>query len=73
MNDRARNNFRLPNELVDISIEASQAGHKIKLCSLLPPMLSQEEIDAEADLWEIADEIESRSLIFERINIGRLK
>jgi hypothetical protein len=59
MNDKIRNNFRLPNELLDISIKALQAGHKIKLCSLLSPMPTQEELAEEADLWEVAAEIET--------------
>lgn len=56
--NKNKNNFILPTDLIDISILALQSGHTIKLSSLLPPMPSQEEIDAESDLWEIADEIE---------------
>ena len=59
MNNKIGTDFRLPNELVDISIMALHAGHTIKLCSLLPPMPTQEELAEEADLWEVADEIET--------------
>ena len=59
MNDNIGNNFRLPDELVEISIKALHAGHKIKLCSLLPRMPTQDELAEEAALWEIADEIET--------------
>ena len=59
MNDKIGTNFSLPNELIEISIKALQAGHKIKLCSLLPRMPTREELAEEADLWEVADEIES--------------
>jgi hypothetical protein len=51
--------FRLPNDLADLSLQALKVGHKIKLCSLLPPMPTREELEAEADLWEVADEIET--------------
>lgn len=54
-----KKNFRMPNDLVELSIRALQAGHKIKLSSLLPPVSTEEELDAEAALWEVADEIES--------------
>lgn len=50
--------YKLPKELAELSFQALKAGHKIKLCSLLPPIPSQEEIAEEADLWEIAEEIE---------------
>lgn len=50
--------YRLSRELAALSFKALMDGHKIKLCSLLPPIPSQEEIAAEADLWEIAEEIE---------------
>ena len=43
--------FRLPNELVELSLQALCAGHKIKLSSLLPPIPSQEDLAEEADLW----------------------
>ena len=59
MNNKIGTNFRLPNELAEISIKALRAGHKIKLCSLLPPIPTKEELADEADLWEIADEIET--------------
>ena len=59
MNNNIGTNFRLPNELVEISIKALHAGHKIKLCSLLPAMPTKEELAEEADLWEVADEIET--------------
>ena len=59
MNNNIGTDFSLPNELVDISIKALQAGHKIKLCSLLPRMPTREELAEEADLWEVADEIET--------------
>lgn len=51
--------FKLPSELVDLSLKALKSGHKIKLSTLLRPVPSQEEIDAEADLWAVADEIEN--------------
>ena len=53
-----KSTYKLPKELAELSFQALQAGHKIKLCSLLPPIPSQEEIAEEADLWEIADEID---------------
>ena len=59
MNNKIGTNFKLPNELVEISIKALQAGHKIKLCSLLPPIPTKEELAEEADLWEVAAEIET--------------
>ena len=43
--------FRLTNELVELSLQALCAGHKIKLSSLLPPIPSQEDLAEEADLW----------------------
>ena len=51
--------YKLPEELAKLSLQALKAGHKIKLCTLLKPIPSQEELDAEADLWEVADEIDS--------------
>ena len=59
MNNKIGTNFSLPNELVEISIKALHAGHKIKLCSLLPPIPTKEELAEEADLWEVAAEIET--------------
>ena len=53
-----KSTYKLPKELAELSLRALMGGHKIKLCSLLPPIPSQEEIDQEADLWEIAEEIE---------------
>jgi hypothetical protein len=44
--------FKLPFELVELSLQALQAGHRIKLSTLLKPIPSREEIEAEADLWE---------------------
>jgi len=44
--------FKLPSELVELSLQALRAGHRIKLSTLLKPVPNQEEIDAEADLWE---------------------
>ena len=41
--------FRLPNELAELSLQALRAGHKIKLSSLLPPIPSQEGLAEEAD------------------------
>lgn len=51
-------NYRLSRELADLSFQALMGGYKIKLCSLLPPIPSPEEIAEEADMWEIAEEIE---------------
>lgn len=51
--------FRLPNELADLSLQALCAGHTIKLSSLLPPIPTKEEQAEEADLWAVADEIET--------------
>lgn len=53
-----KSTYKLPKELAELSLTALKAGHTIKLCSLLPPIPSQEEIAEEADLWEIADEID---------------
>jgi len=44
--------FRLPSELAELSLQALRAGHRIKLSTLLKPVPSQEELDAEANLWE---------------------
>lgn len=44
--------FKLSAELVELSLQALKSGHKIKLSTLLKPVPSREEIDAEADLWE---------------------
>jgi hypothetical protein len=44
--------FRLPSELAELSLQALRDGHRIKLSTLLKPVPSREEIDAEADLWE---------------------
>ena len=44
--------FKLPSELVELSLQALQDGHRIKLSTLLKPIPSREEIEAEADLWK---------------------
>ena len=44
--------FKLPSELVELSLQALQAGHRIKLSTLLKPIPSREEIEAEVDRWE---------------------
>ena len=51
--------FKLPSELVELSLKALKSGHKIKLSALLKPVPSWEQIDAEADLWAVADENEN--------------
>jgi hypothetical protein len=51
--------FRLPTDRAELSLQALQASHRIKLSSLLPPAPTREELAEEAALWEIADEIEA--------------
>ena len=43
--------FKLPKELAELSLMALWSGHRIKLSTLLKPLPSREEIEAEADLW----------------------
>ena len=43
--------FRLPMELVELSLMALWSGHRIKLSTLLKPLPRREEIEAEEDLW----------------------
>jgi hypothetical protein len=43
--------FRLPRELVELSLQALWSGHRIKLSTLLKPVPSRKEIEAEKDLW----------------------
>ena len=47
--------FKLPSELAELSLQALRAGHKIKLSTLLKPVPSREEIEAENDLWSEYD------------------
>lgn len=56
-----KKNFRMPNDLVELSITALKTGHRIKLSSLLPPVPTEEDVAEEATLWEVADEIESQA------------
>ena len=51
--------FKLPSDLAELSLQALCAGHTIKLSSLLPPIPTKEELAEEADLWEVAAEIET--------------
>ena len=44
--------FRLPVELAELSLMALRSGHRIKLSTLLKPIPSLEEIEAEEGLWE---------------------
>lgn len=50
--------FKLPSELVELSLQALRAGHRIKLSTLLKPIPSREELAEEDVLWAVADEIE---------------
>lgn len=43
--------FMLPRELVELSLQALWSGHRIKLSTLLKPVPSREEIEAEESLW----------------------
>lgn len=43
--------FMLPMELVELSLMALWSGHRVKLSTLLKPLPSREEIEAEEDLW----------------------
>jgi hypothetical protein len=43
--------FKLPAELVELSLMALWSGHRIKLSTLLKPVPSREEIEAEEGLW----------------------
>lgn len=43
--------FMLPRELADLSLQALWSGHRIKLSTLLKPVPSREEIEAEEGLW----------------------